>query len=154
MRRVLLVVFLAGLLLPFAGKTETQERDIKITLTAEKEGPEGQFAQSGTDLTDAQLATLRSNIEDRILKAHHSLVPEDYAANHLYRSVVTEKIQAANGKSYFAASSALSVGKKQGNISSLTHDVIVESTLDATARAVAYYLTAVELRGMTGGLDN
>lgn len=153
----IVVVALACFMLSTQGieaHTSNQQRDIRITLSVEKEGPGGQFAQAGTDLTDAELATLRSKVEDLLLKANHSLVPEDYAADHLYLSVVTEKIETASGSTYFAVSSALSVGRKQGNIGSLTHDVIVESTLDATARAVVYYLLAVELRGITSGLNN
>jgi hypothetical protein len=158
-RKRVWIVVVALICLTLTGQIQAQTsnqqpRDIKITLSVEKEGPNGQFAQAGTDLTNAELATLRSSIEDRLLKANHLLVPEDYATDHLYLSVVTEKIKTAGGPTYFVVSSALSVGKTQGNIGSLTHDVIAESTLDATARAVVYYLLAIELRGVTGNLNN
>jgi hypothetical protein len=143
------------LLLLLGARAAAQEKPgIKITLSVEKEGPGGQFSQSGIDLTDAELATLRSNIEDRILKLKHDLVPEDYSGSHLFLSIVAEKLQTPDGKTYYLVSSALSIGKKSASIGSITHDVIVEPTIDMTARAVTYYLSAVELQGALGNIKD
>jgi hypothetical protein len=76
-------------------------------------------------------------------------VPENYDETHLFLSVVADKF-GSGGKAYFAVSSALSIGEVQTTVGSLTHDVIVEPSLEKTAQAVAYFLSAVELRGITG----
>jgi hypothetical protein len=145
-----IVPMFAVLMLPSVRTGAQETPDIKITLTIEKEGPGGMFSQSGIDLTDAELATLRSNLEDQILKAKHDLVPEDYDGTHLFLSVVVEKLKTSDGKTFYLVSSALSIGKKSESIGSLTHDVIAEPTIDATARAIAYYLASVELQGALG----
>jgi hypothetical protein len=134
---------------------ESKPTDVKITLNVEKEGPGGSFAQVGTDLTDSEVALLQAAIEKRMLELPLTrvLVPENYDHTHLFLSIVATKISTAGGKTIYAVSSALSVGKTQTTVGSLTHDVIVESSIDTMARAVVYYLSAVELRGITGGLD-
>jgi hypothetical protein len=151
LHRLLRVVPMVAVLMLLNVRACAQEKpDIKITLTIEKEGPRGMFSQYGIDLTDAELATLRSNLEDQILKAKHDLVPEDYDGTHLFLSVVAEKLKTSDGKTFYLVSSALSVGKKSESIGSLTHEVIAEPTIDATARAIAYYLASVELQGALG----
>lgn len=128
-----------------------QQTAVKITLSVEKEGPAGLFSQAGTDLTDSEIATLRSLIEKKIigLDLKHELVSDSYDQPHLFLSVVGVKF-VSGGKTYFAVSSALGVGKVQTKVESLTHDVIIEPNLETTARAVVYYLSSVELRGITG----
>ena len=132
-------------------KGSVQETAVKITLSAQKEGPAGLFSQVGTDLTDSEIAALRSLIGQKIvgLDVKHELVSENYDQRHLFLSVVCVKF-VSDGKTYFAVSSALSIGKVQTTVESLTHDVMVEPSLETTARAVVYYLSAVELRGITG----
>ena len=62
-------------------------------------------------LTDRELATLRTLIEKKIvgLELKHQL-SDTYEETHLFLSVVAEKF-VSGGKTHFAVSSALSIGK-------------------------------------------
>jgi hypothetical protein len=127
-----------------------QKSPRKITVTVEKERPRGEVSQIATGLTDSELATLRSLIENQIinLPLKHELVPGAYDQTHFFLSVVAEKFL-AGGQTYFAVSSVLGIGKIQTTVGSLTHDVIVEPSLESAARAVVSHLSALDLRGLT-----
>jgi hypothetical protein len=127
-----------------------QKSPINITLTVENEGPGGLFSQLGADLNQGELAEFHSAIEKKILgfKMKHRLVPQDYDKSHFFLSIIVTKLELPGGRNYFAVSSALSIGKVKGNIESLTHDVIVEPSLQQMASAIGYYLSTAELRGV------
>ncbi len=160
MRRVCHLALIASLtfVCAYLRSTQAQVPDekpaTKITLTVEKEGLSGLISQAGTDLTDTELATLRTLIEKKIvgLELKHELVPDTYEETHLFLSVVAEKF-VSGGKTHFAVSSALSIGKVQTTVGSLTHDVIIEPSIQTAAQAVVSYLSGVELRGITGSIN-
>jgi hypothetical protein len=144
-------ICLIGILL-LASPLTAQNSDRKITITVEKEGPGGMFSQPSVDLSDSEIAKLRSGIDDGVLKSKHKLVAEDYDQDHLFLSVVAEKLKMPDGKFYYVVSSELGVGKKSQWIGTLTHDVIVEPTIELTSRAIVYYLSSAELQGMLGNI--
>src|SRR5215472_2383354 len=134
----------------YAQTTEKRDEGQRpaLTLTVESEGPGGMYAQSGTDLSGSEVSKLRSLIEKNLLRSHR-LVPSEYTDSHLFLSIVAMKLTTPGGKTYFAASSALSVGTVQGNLGSLTHNVIVQSDLTKMAAAVSFYQSAFELQAGT-----
>lgn len=131
-------------------QVEGQKSPIDITLSVENEGPGGLFSQLGTDLNHEELTQLRSAIEKKILgfKMKHRLVPQAYDKSHLFLSIVVTKVEGSGGRKYFAVSSALSIGRVKGTIESVTHDVIVEPSLQKMASAIGYYLSTAELRSV------
>lgn len=134
-----------------------QATTIKISVSVEGEGPGGLFAQEAEDLSTQQLGSLNSLLTTAIqhqLK-NHQLVPGKEPEAHEFLSVVAAKVRSPGNRVFFVASSELSVGTlaKGGHLDSLTHDVIVEPTLPRLASAVAYYLSAIELRGLLGLID-
>ena len=131
-----------------------QEKTINVSLAVEPEGPGGLFAQAAEDLTLQEVTNLSSLIAARIQQLkNHKIVPDSERQTHLFLSVVVAKLRLPGGRTWFVASSALSIGTLEGSLGSLTHDVIVERDLQKLASAVAYYLTAVELRGMVGRIE-
>ncbi|SRR5258708_6385542 len=156
MKRLSLTLALACFIVASTGLTrgkaqvEGQKSPIDITLTVENEGPVGLFSQLGTDLNERELAQLRSAIEKKILdfKMKHRLVPQDYNKSHFFLSIVVTKVEGSGGRKYFVVSSALSIGRVKGTIESITHDVIVEPSLQRMASAIGYYLSTAELRAV------
>jgi hypothetical protein len=126
---------------------------VKISISVEQERPGGLFVQAGEDLSVTELNSLRSSVEKSITSIrNHRVVPDSDTDIHLILSVVAAKLRGQ--REWFIASSSLGAGTLSGHLDSLTHDVIAEPDIPSLARAVAYYLSAAELHGFTGDLEN
>ena len=130
-----------------AQRQDRTSKPIKVILKVDLEGPEGLQVQDAKDLSSAELARLRSLIQAEIAKLpDHVLVPPDEKGDALGVIVVAGKYP--NGpNAVILLSSVITLAKAGGTDEVfVSHDVIAATSLARAARAVAFYLTSVELR--------
>jgi hypothetical protein len=125
---------------------------IKVILRVEPEGPEGLSAQAAKDLSASELTELRSLIRTEIDKLPgHVLVSANDPDEAIGVVVVAAKYGAGRA-TLVLLSSVITIAEADGAELFVSHDVIGAESLPSAAKAVGFYLTSVELRGMLDAL--
>jgi len=129
----------------------SKPKPIRLGIVVQSEGPNGLWAQTGRDLTKAELSELESLVKQELSKQEGVvLVSKDDPSDIIGLSIVVEKVGRGSPSVSFVASASLVISKKSGDDIFVTHDVIGGPDLASVARTVAFYFASARFRFTTG----
>jgi hypothetical protein len=129
-------------------------KPIKVSVKVEAQGAQSLWSQEGTDLPASELASLRALIDKEIRDlGKFQLVPSDEKEAYLALVVSAEKLDVGR-RHFIVLSSVLEIATTAQTDLFVTHDVIVESTVEDAAHAVVGQLVSeVAKAQLTAALD-
>jgi hypothetical protein len=132
------------------GRAQTS---ILLSVQAEKEGPNGLWVQSGTDLTTTEIVTFQRLLTDAIsINKDITLVKPEDPREHVEIAVSLVKVPRGKGTWWYSASSVIGVAEPKTD-EFVTHNVIVSNDLRVLAKAIAYSFATARLQMALGGLS-
>jgi hypothetical protein len=134
-----------------AGQTKLIPVGVKVEAEGGAKG-QGMWAQAAKDITSAELKTVESFVVAEIKKQEGlKIVPLDYSEDYIGIIVVAAKLPNGNtGKSYYVASSVVTIATKKGIDELVTHDVLAGADFASLARSIGSQFAAARFRAATG----
>jgi hypothetical protein len=146
------LLVLSTLCLCLTGAAHGQaQKNILLSVQAEKEGPNGLWAQSGTDLTTEEMGTFQEMLRNAIgVVKDITLVKPDDPREHVEIAVSLVKVPRGKGTWWYSASLVIGIAEPKAD-EFVTHDVIVGNGLDMVAKAIAFYFSSARFQAAIGG---
>lgn len=136
----------------FGQRPQEATKPIPVNVKVDTEGPNGIWAQSGTDLSPKEISDLKSAIEASVSKQPNiQLVGEDDPRDIVGIAVVAAKVKRDNGLFWFVLSGVVTFSKaKPPQDLLMTHDVIIGPDVSHVANTVAFQFASVRFRASFG----